>query len=606
MKTDNKEIDRIKLKLEATPLKEKGSLICSLILEGRVEHRRAIYEFVSSYQNKKGLIIQILRAQGQLWGWFREEVAGVIQEMVPLLKDAILELLYTTQGTDLHLILQLVRDSKDPVFLEPLLNILKRGDYWSRFIAIDALSKIGGDKAVNALIEALDDRELRWSAITGLADMKVVNSLKMVLKCLADPDEEIRLEVLRAVESFGHKGVMGIMAKIATADPSAKVREKALLVYQSLARMHSIDVSEEVKRLATKVIRAVNEIDPILARAKVANASDVHIVPGATIGFRIHGSFYDFNRDVLSAKDTEELLLPIIPGHLKQEFNTYLQVDFAYEVPGVGRFRVNIFRERRGIAGVFRIIPRDVPPIKTLGLPKIVSDVQYMQQGMVIVTGRSGSGKTTTLAAITQMINESRAAHIITLEDPVEYMFERKKSLITQREIGRDTVSFASALKAALREDPDVIVVGEMRDVESMRLALIAAETGHLVLTTLHTPTAAETINRLIQSFPGSEQSQVRLMLADSLRLIVAQNLVRRVDGKGRVGVFETLVVNAAVANLIKEHKEAQIPALMQAGRHIGMKLMDDALYDLWERGIISTEDAILRAIDKNRFKTGG
>ena len=599
-------VDLLSRQLMSGKAKNRGEIICQLILEGGGPGAKTALNFIVSEKNKKDLILEVLRAQSRLWGWLREQVQTALINVASQIKGDIIKLLYESRGWDRHLVILMVREIAAPEFIMPLLDVLKSDEYWTKLLALDALGQIGGRKVTDALVDALSDPDLSWSAIAGLADLNAKDAIRPILKQLGNRSSANRIEALRALRAFGDRRVLTILSKVAVGDKDANVREKALLTMQAIADQNKMDISAEVKRLTTSVIRAVSPMDPFLAKARTMGASDVHIVPDAPIACRLHGDFVNMSDKPMTSQETNQILPAMLPKRRIKEFEESMQVDFAYEIPGMGRFRGNLFQERRGVGGVFRVIPQNIPDIESLGLPQTVLDVKHLHQGMVIVTGRAGSGKTTTMAAITDMINRIRPCHIITLEDPVEYVFERNKALINQREVGRDTDSFAQALRAALREDPDVIVVGEMRDIKTMRLAIQAAETGHLVLTTLHTPTAAQAVTRLIQSFSANEQPQVRLMVADSLKLVAAQTLIKKKNEKGRVGAFETLVVTHAISTLIKEKKEEQIPAIMQAGKSHGMQMMDDALYNLVADGIIDVQEALYRAQKKERFSGGG
>jgi twitching motility protein PilT len=296
-----------------------------------------------------------------------------------------------------------------------------------------------------------------------------------------------------------------------------------------------------------------------------------------------------------------ELLDPEQRRHLEE----HLDLDTALEIPGVGRFRSSILRQRKGWAGVFRVIEDCVPTLEALGLPEAVQRFTTYHQGIVLVTGAAGSGKSSTLAALIEIINKSRKDHIITLEDPIEFVFEPKKANVTQRQVELHTQSWANALKASLREDPDIIMVGEMRDLETMRLAVTAAETGHLVLGTLHTTSAARTIDRLLDVFPPKEQSQIRAMVSESLRGVVSQQLIPRADGNGRVVAAELLITTPAVSNLIRDKKTFKLQSVMQTGRRLGMQMMDDSLANLLAQGLITEEQARFRAQNPKRFAGG-
>jgi twitching motility protein PilT len=307
---------------------------------------------------------------------------------------------------------------------------------------------------------------------------------------------------------------------------------------------------------------------------------------------------------VLSPHDTERILLEASPAKNRRELQERDDTDFAMHVEGVGRFRVNLFRDRRGVGGVFRIVPSEPMGIEEIGLAMpLVEKIVGLNKGLVLVTGPTGCGKSTTLTALIDRINRTRPAHIITIEDPIEFLHENRRCLVNQREIGEHTRSFKQALRAALREDPDIILVGEMRDLETTAIAIETAETGHLVFGTLHTTTAVSTVSRIVDQFPADRQAQIRLMLADSLKVVLCQGLCKKEDG-GRVAAHEILVGTSAVANMIREGKTFQIPTIMQSSRAEGMLLMNDALCDLVRRKTISPSEAYSKAIDKAGIKT--
>lgn len=332
-----------------------------------------------------------------------------------------------------------------------------------------------------------------------------------------------------------------------------------------------------------------------LRAALERGASDLHLTVESPPVLRINGELVDLEEPRLRPDRIREILEPILDGRARSILEREGQVDFAYSLPGTGRFRVNVFRQRGSLAAVFRLIPMRVPDLDTLGLPPVVATFCDLAQGLVLVTGPTGSGKSTTLAAMIDRINRTRRAHVVTLEDPIEYLHRHQRSLVNQREVGLDTPSFAAGLRAALREDPDVIMVGEMRDLETIQTALTAAETGHLVLATLHTPSAAEAVNRIVDVFPAEQQNQVRVQLAAVLEGIVAQRLVPSADGTRRYLVAEVLVATPAVRNLIREGKSAQLPAVMETSRQQGMVTMRDSAGQLLARGLV-TREALARA----------
>ncbi|MFM7204708.1 MAG: type IV pilus twitching motility protein PilT [Myxococcota bacterium] len=340
----------------------------------------------------------------------------------------------------------------------------------------------------------------------------------------------------------------------------------------------------------------------LLLHAVQQKASDLHISSGEVPMIRVHGEVHRLNAPPLSPDETKRLIYSIMSERQKTQFEHDLELDFSLGLKGLARFRVNVFNHTRGIGAAFRTIPFEIVPLKDLGLPSVVSEFARFRKGLVLVTGPTGSGKSTTLAGLIDLVNQSRADHILTIEDPVEFHHRPKRSLIHQRELGAHTRSFSNALRSALREDPDVILIGEMRDLETVSLALTAAETGHLVFATLHTRSSPDTIARIIDVFPPAQQEQARSMLSESLRAVVSQNLLRVRDGRGRVCAVEILINNFAVRNLIRENKVFQLQSLMQTSSQVGMVTMEQSLKELALKGRISREDAIEVSGNPNLF----
>ena len=339
-------------------------------------------------------------------------------------------------------------------------------------------------------------------------------------------------------------------------------------------------------------------LNEILTESVEKGASDIHLTVGRPPCYRIDGTLLPIEGEKLMPDMLDKLLLPLMDVQHKGELLDNGQTDFAHAIPGVGRFRVNVFKQRGTLAAVMRSLPFQIPRPEDLGIPQEVVDVTNRKRGLVLVTGPTGSGKSTTLASLLGVINRNYNSHIITLEDPIEYLHRHDKSIVNQREIGSDSGNYAQALRAALRQDPDVILVGEMRDLETISTAITAAETGHLVFSTLHTIGADKTIDRIIDVFPPAQQQQVRIQLATVLECIVSQQLLKRADGKGRVAALEVLFANHAVRNLIRESKTYQIPSVMQTNRRKGMQTMDDTLYDFYIKNIIDAESAVTYAQD--------
>ena len=339
------------------------------------------------------------------------------------------------------------------------------------------------------------------------------------------------------------------------------------------------------------------DLSEILIHSVECRASDIHLSVGRAPNYRIDGVLHTEGEEKLKPDDVKNLIMPLLDERHKRELEESGQTDFAHAIPGVGRFRVNVFKQRGTLASVMRALPFEIPEPDMLGIPPEVVAVTEKKRGLVLVTGPTGSGKSTTLASLIQVINRTRADHIITLEDPID-LHKHDKSIVNQREIGSDTENYAKALRAALREDPDVILVGEMRDLETISTAITAAETGHLVLSTLHTIGADKTIDRIIDVFPPDQQQQVRIQLAAVLECVVSQQLLKRSDGQGRVAALEVLFANNAVRNLIREGKTFQIASIIQTSKRLGMQMMDDALYDLYMQRMVDGETVISYAQD--------
>ncbi len=332
-------------------------------------------------------------------------------------------------------------------------------------------------------------------------------------------------------------------------------------------------------------------LDDLLRQMKQQGASDLHMAAGSAPYMRINGEMVKLNYRSVSAETTQSLIFEILNETQREHFEENWDIDLSYALQGVGRFRANIFMQRNGIGASFRLIPEGIKTIKELDLPEQLVDLIDVSEGLILLTGPTGAGKTTTLASLIHSINVEQQKHIITIEDPIEFVHENHRCLINQREVAGHTKSFSGALRAALREDPDIILVGEMRDLETISLAITAAETGHLVFATLHTNSAVKTVDRIIDVFPENQQAQIRVMLAESLRGVAAQALLTRADRSGRVPVFEILVNVPAVANLIREGKTHQISSMMQTGRAHGMSTFETSIHDLIQKGLISKED---------------
>jgi len=360
-----------------------------------------------------------------------------------------------------------------------------------------------------------------------------------------------------------------------------------------------------ISQSGTAQVRRLEELhlDDLLREVVQRGASDLHITVGVPPIFRIDGQLRAGKYERIGPLDSQRLLYDIMTDEQIQKFEANWELDFSYSLGKIARFRVNVYKDRGTVAAAFRLIPAKIPTIRELGLPLILEELTRRPRGLILVTGPTGSGKSTTQAAMINQINHERSAHIITIEDPIEYLHAHHKSIVNQRELNQDTKSFAAALRSALREDPDVLLVGEMRDHETIGTAITCAETGHLVIATLHTNNSAQTVDRIVDVFPAEQQQQVRVQLSNTIEAVLCQQLLPRADGPGRVCAMEVMIATPAVRNLIRESKAHQITSVIQTSASVGMQTMDMALRDLYQRGLISYDDAVSRAMNPEELK---
>jgi twitching motility protein PilT len=344
-------------------------------------------------------------------------------------------------------------------------------------------------------------------------------------------------------------------------------------------------------------------VDELLRLVVEKKGSDLHLAPGVPPVLRIDGKLLATNYAVLSDFEVQRMIYGVLTDEQIRTFETEYELDCSYELKELSRFRVNVYRDRGAVAVAFRVIPSKIPTVRELGLPLVLEDLSRRPRGLVLVTGPTGSGKSTTLAAMIGQINNERSEHIITIEDPIEYLHTHRRSLVNQRELGADTRTFAQALRHALRQDPDVILVGEMRDLDTMALAITAAETGHLVFSTVHTNSAAQTVDRIVDVFPPGQQEQIRIQLSNTLEAVVSQQLLPRAGTPGRIAAMEIMIASPAIRNLIREAKAHQITSIIQTSAHLGMQTMDQCLRDLYQRGLITYEEAMGRAMNQEELK---
>ncbi|MCB9639371.1 MAG: PilT/PilU family type 4a pilus ATPase [Myxococcales bacterium] len=573
-----------------------------LLNQGEDASRRQALEIILRTGDTREILTELLLYLQELAGWLRDRILDMLRGFGEEILRAAVALLQHPQEEVRTAALILAENFQDPRILGPICNLLNDEDWWLRVNACDTLGRLKDERAVPYLVQALQDEEARWAAIDSLAQIGSQNALKPLAQLLRDKRQEVRLEVISAFDRFTHPSLLPLLRSVRERDPSVEVRTRATEVSRNMAGRLKVEEDEDIQTQTEQTFD--KPIDQLLSKIRDRGASDLHITVEEPPFSRYRGELSRLeDEDEFTAETTEETLMSILDERQKKIFQEVGEIDFCYSIPEVGRYRANAFVQRRGVCMTFRTIPNIPPTFEDLRIPAHITELLDYHQGIIVVSGPSSSGKSTTLAAIINLINESKPTHVITLEDPIEFVHPPKIALVNQREVGKHTESFARALRGALREDPDVIMVGEMRDPETIRMSLEAAETGHLVIATLHTTNAIQTVDRIIGAFPPSEQGQIRMSLSESLKYVMCQSLLPRKDGNGRVAVFEILKNTLNVSNLIREDKTYQLPSMMQIGRNAGMQTVDQALMALVQGDLISAEDAWLRAEKSETFE---
>jgi twitching motility protein PilT len=569
-----------------------------LLAEGEDAIRRTAVEILLSTGKPDAVLTEILQQSRSMVGWLRTRILNTLKTFGDdVLRPAVHLLEHPDEEVRMQALV-LAEHFEDPRLIGPVVRLLSDEDWWLRITACETLGKLKDERVVPHLVKALADPDARWAAIDALGNVGGEAALRALVDLLKDDRPEVRLEVLRGCARSKDPRMSKLFQRVMESDPDQGVRIRAAEMFRDLGGV--------VGRERTASIpsgRIDDDLDRLLALARERGASDIHLTVDEPPYMRVAGVIERIDQPPLSAARCEALITGIIDPVRRRALEENGEVDFCHAVPGVGRYRANAFRQRKGVCATFRCIPNIPPTFADLRLPGQLTELLDFHQGLILVTGPAGGGKSTTLAAIINLINETKSDHIITLEDPIEFVHPAKSSLVNQREVGRHTGSFARALRAALREDPDVIMVGEMRDVETIRMAMTAAETGHLVVATMHTTSAVATVDRLIESFPPDEQAQARMGLSESLKYVVSQSLAPRADGKGRVAVYEVLKGIMNVGTMIRDQKTFQLPSLMQISRSAGMMTLDQSLEDLLEAGLITPEFAVGRADRKEPFE---
>ncbi len=566
---------------------------------------RQLASRIIATQDPNAIADAFLRTFRTTYGPAKDRAVDALRELGPEFIRAFLERDQSGDAAEVALAVSIAVTIRSPEAVPHCVRFLSSDDWWLRDRAALALAEIRDESALPHIFQMLQNPESSLSAAAALGAWATPKALPALLETYkkADGSKDLRLEILDAFSRIEDPRIAPLLQKIGQVDPDPLVRDKAVRL--SAARTGTAVAPGTGKTFepfdfAAGVKPGLREL---LRHARAVDASDLHLSTGTVPQLRVHGRLGPLPLPPSSAADIEAWLAPMLGDGRREQLGERRQLDFCHKDPELGRFRSNVFHQRKGAAAVLRLVPFEIPNLTDIGLPESLWEVTTYSQGLVLVTGPAGCGKTTTLAALVDRINETQRGHIITVEDPIEYVHPSKESLVNQREIPSHSSSFAKALRQSLREDPDVILVGEMRDLETISLAITASETGHLVLATLHTTTAPSTVDRIINAFPPDQQGQIRMMVADSLKAVVSQSLLPRRDGSGRVAAFEVLRNTPNVAGLIRDAKTFQIPSAIQTGAGAGMILMDGALLELVQNGTIEPRVAYDRALRKEAFE---
>jgi twitching motility protein PilT len=581
--------------------------ILPLIAAGDAPTRSVVLKILLGMADRRGVVRRYIVFSKTLAGWARDRALDSMRAFGNDLIEPTIELLSDPDDEVRASAMLVAQSFEDPRVVPATIALLKDPDWWIRISAAETLGRLKDPRGVQPLVEALADPETRWSAVEALGRIGDLRAAPALSQLLQDPAPEVRIEVMQALSHFNHPQMLDFVRNVAKQDPSRPVRARAFEITLEMAARQQTKLADEeaLKQAALAAKASANEpkLNAMLVATRNNGASDFHLSVGQPPVIRLAADLVRAQGEPFTAEQTEAMVREILTDVQWQRVQQERQLDFCYYIPTAGRYRGNVFLDQKGWNGVFRVIPERPPTIAEIGLPPQLAEIADYHQGLVIVCGPSGSGKSTTLAALVNLFNETRHDHVITMEDPVEFVHPFKNCLVNQREVGRDTRSFARALRAALREDPDVVVIGELRDTESVSLALTAAETGHIVLGTLNSTGAAKAVDRILASFPVDEQGQVRASLSESLKFVIAQRLLPSKEPRKQVAAFEVLRNTVAVANMIREEKTFQIPSAMQIGKSVGMQTFDDALKTLVGSGRIGGETAYRAASKKEEFE---
>lgn len=576
------------------------------LASGDAQTRTAVLKILLGIGDPAGVIKRYIRFSNTLAGFVRDRALESLREFGAALVEPVIELLHDPDA-DTRAGAITVASAFDDVRIVPAtIELLRDADWWIRISAADTLGRLKDARAVEPLVAALADPDVKWAAVEALGRIGDPRGLPALGRMLADPAPDVRIEVMHALRNFNHPQVKNALMSVAQNDQDRTVRTHALDILDDLEKGNRSADVDAVRKKALAVTGAQGEprLNTLLIATRNQGASDFHLAVNQPPIVRLAADLLRAQGDPFTPEQTEAMLREILTDAQWETLATLHQLDFCYVIPQGGRYRANVFYDHRGYNAVFRVIPEKPPTIVELGMPAHLAEIADYHQGLVLVCGPSGSGKSTTLAALVNLFNETRNDHVLTMEDPVEFVHPFKNCLINQREVGSHTGSFARALRAALREDPDVIVIGELRDNESITLALTAAETGHIVLGTLNSTSAPKAIDRILSSFPADEQPQIRASLSESLKYCIAQRLLPAKEGRKQVAAFEVLKGTSNIGTMIRDEKTYQIYSAMQIGRGVGMQTFDEALKDLVRREQISAETAYMAALKKEEFES--
>ncbi len=582
------------------------ALILPLLGNGDAGIRSAVLKILMRAKDRVGMIRRYIEYTKTLAGFVRTRTLESLREFGPDLIEALIGLLSDPDDDVRASAIGLAASFDDKRLVVPMIPLLKSSDWWVRIAAADMLGHLGDPRAIDPLIAALGDSDMRWTAVEALGRIGDPRALPALGKMLADPAPDVRIEVMQAFRKFNHPQILPAVMSVASNDPERTVRARAIELAEELSRRDHSETDLSALRSAALTSRPVQgepRLNALLIATRNQQASDFHLAIDQPPVLRIGSELVRAQGEPWTAEQTEGMLKEIMTEAQWDVLQKHQQIDFCYWMPQAGRYRANVFVDHRGYSAVFRVVPDRPPTISDIGLPAHLADIADYHQGLVLICGASGSGKSTTLTALVNLFNETKSHHVITLEDPIEFVHPFKNCLINQREVGSHTVSYARALRAALREDPDVVVIGELRDNESIALALTAAETGHIVLGTLSSTSAAKAIDRVILSFAPDEQPQIRSSLSESLKYVVAQRLLPAREARRQVAAFEILRGTTNIASMIRDDKTYQIYSAIQIGRSQGMQTFDESLKDLVQRRLITAETAYMSAQKKEDFE---